>query len=208
MRWIETVGGIIELSQRCAVEIGNWYGCATPSELRAGMRWYYDAHCAVSNLRDWHNLPSIKAAAGVVAALSPQQPWKRNIALADELLDNPMRSLHYPVQLDKALRCAELLQCDKLSDILIGPKELSFARNIGNPRDCHTVTVDGFSAQLALGDLAPSKDRAAYLLRLSGVYTATADAYRRVAKIYDVLPSTVQATTWLQWRTEHKTPQQ
>lgn len=205
MRWIDGFDGIIGLSRLCRVNVANWYHCATIEEKFAGCRWYRDAYDQAVALQEEFELPSVKAAAGFIAALSPQQPWSRNVDIARTLLQNPLRSVHYARQIDKALGCAQLLSSDKLSDILRGQKELAFARNIANPFDTYTVTVDGFSAHLALGSLVDSKLRAAYALRLSGVYTAIADAYRAVGQRYNVRPSTVQATTWLQWRTHHQT---
>lgn len=205
MRWIDGFDGIIGLARLCKVNIASWYHCATIDEKFAGSRWYWGAYDQAVALQEEFELPSVKAAAGFIAALSPQQPWTRNVDIARSLLQNPLRSVHYARQIDKAQRCSQLLACDKLSDILRGRKELSFARNIANPTDAYTVTVDGFSAHLALGTLVDSKLRAAYALKLSGVYTAIADAYRAVGRRYRVLPSTVQATTWLQWRTHHQT---
>lgn len=201
-RWIDYHGGIVELAQRCAATVASWYHCSSAAERVAGARWYYDAHCQAAALALDYHLPSTRAAAGVIAALSPQQPWSRNVDIARALLDDTLRSVHYPCQIDKALRCAELSERDSLSDILLGSKELSFALNIADPTDKATVTVDGFSAQLALGSIVENKARAAYTLRLAGVYTAVADSYRAVAQRYGVLPSTVQATTWLRWRVE------
>lgn len=208
MRWIDLHGGIIELSQRCRIAVADWLHRATPAQRTAGARWYRDAHQKAVALQQEFDLPSVKAAAGFIAALSPQQPWSRNVDIARTLLADPLRSVHYARQIEKAQRCSDLLSCEPLSDILRGPKELSFARNIADPCDPYTVTVDGFSAALALGSLAEDKSRAAYLLRLTGVYTAVADAYRAVGWHYGILPSTVQATTWLQWREVHSTRQQ
>jgi hypothetical protein len=199
-RYIDGLGGIVELALDCACNVLSWWRACSCATVEHGALWYQYAHNDAQSLALDFALPSTDHGAGIIAALSPLQAWSGNVEIARALLEDPLRSVHFAAQTDKALQIADGADW---RDVLAGPKERSFAQNISHPQCPQTVTVDGFAAQIALGSLARDKEHASYLLRLAGVYTACADGYKIVARDCGVLPSTVQASTWLHWRQEH-----
>ena len=153
---------------------------ATPDEVRqAGLDWYGKVHdAALNGLRD-NPAPgrTIRHAAGVIAAVSPNMDWeKSNIGAFDEISslsghqwDAIRTSARGKSRSDEARDALQGLSISKASDsalmkahrIWVGgedfdrvldrrgaPKTNSFAHNILNPGQPGPVTVDGRHADI------------------------------------------------------------
>lgn len=166
------------------------YRAARPEQLAAGMSWYPDAHTfalAISN-GDLHK------GAGVVAALSPQMPWSRNMTYAARAFVDGFASGNTGANNEKANR---ILQGALPLDVLGGNKVRAFFANIVDPTGTE-VTIDRHAFDIALGMQTESKVKGK--LGNKGVYDDFADTYRQTAKLIGIPVATLQAITWIVWR--------
>lgn len=175
---------------------------ATDEELAHGMAWYTLAHAHAARLSP--DSPSVGA--GVIAALSPQLGWGRNLTLAEEVF---RRGTAYGV---KGQTHANLTKADKILsgtcaplEALGGDKVRSFYRAIMG--DGTAVVVDRHAFALALAD----RDADVRVLRRVGMYerfahtyVLAADAFRIATNgAFTLTPVQVQAVTWVTWRRQH-----
>ena len=58
---------------------------AKPDEVKHGMTWYHQALCECRTIANKRDMPE-HIVVGVVAALSPNNKWERNVTNADELI--------------------------------------------------------------------------------------------------------------------------
>lgn len=84
--------------------------------------------------------------AAIIAALSPQIPFKENIRLAFEVIEGK-RSGHYSALIKKAAQLIELASAGQLTEeaakrTLNGPKISAFFENIYRPETSEAVTID------------------------------------------------------------------
>ena len=187
--------------------IGTFF-MASPAELQEGRQWYSNAAKIAADLRDKYDLPMISAA-GIIAALSPQNPWERNIQDSYNVCET------YTVDgKDAALsvkcgtfnankrKAIAILESDGLTDtvtdILKGQKVVAFFHSIlGNPE---AVCVDGHAYSIWLGERVTTTDTPKLTPKL---YERIAQDYRESTnKINEIMgtaywPSTVQAVTWV-----------
>lgn len=169
------------------------YGQATPFDRAAGEAWYPRAHKLVCEWADFYHLP-IATVASVVAALSPQCRWDRNVvAAADVLAERPV-SAHGPLPAN--VRKAEAIRRDRAASIMpyfkSAPKVASFQQNLqGNDE---FVTIDTHAAQAGLND-----PTAAISLTWNA-YTVFATCYAAEAQHEGLAPSTYQAILWVTWK--------
>lgn len=171
------------------------YRSAGPDALATGREWYPHAHGIARDLEEaTYGVVTARAAAGVIAALSPQNLWSKNLADARKAVHARSASgLHVGCQTRKA--DAILAGADPL-DVLAGPKERAFFGNIADPSDPFPVTIDRHAHDIAAGRPFGEADRG-----LSSVYRYAnlTLAYRRAALTLGELPCTVQAVTWQVW---------
>lgn len=166
---------------------------ASPGEVADGMFWYPTAHTFATGLATKHGI-TVAQAAGIVAALSPQVSWERNLVLAETLCElRTAKTLGASVY--KAL--AILDGADPL-DVLGGPKVRAFYACILEPNTALTVCIDRHAYDVAVGQVTGDKARGS--LERVGEYGRIADAYRTVANEFGVMPHQVQAVTWVSWR--------
>lgn len=173
--------------------ITRTYRAALPEHVSKGLAWYREAHALAVSL-DPDNVPR---AAGVIAALSPQLSWDRNVDLARRAYAEGRASAPLGASNRKADR---ILAGEAPLDVLGGPKVRAFYACIVDP-DCDAVCVDRHAVDVAIGRRTDDSTRNAILGRKGG-YDATADAYRRAAKILGVPAPAVQAVTWTAWRAQ------
>ncbi len=169
------------------------YALAEPADVIAGETWYPKAHALITEWADHYELP-IACVASVVAALSPQCRWERNVvAAADVLAERPV-SAHGPLPAN--IRHAQAILRDRATSIMpyfkSAPKVASFQQNLqGNDE---YVTVDTHAAQAALND--PTA-----LVSLAWKpYTVFAQVYADVAHEHGIAPSAFQAIIWVTWK--------
>lgn len=175
------------------------YGQATDQEVRAGLLWYECARMEAETLAQAHGV-TVRTAVGIVAALSPGCPWDRNIPLAATMLATGDCAHPYGDAIRKARR---ILNGEDPTHVLKGRKVRSFYHNILYPATSQAVTIDRHA--LAIVTATEQGKRGASVidykwLKRPGAYQMVAACYRTVARELDMLPSELQAITWLVWR--------
>lgn len=170
------------------------YRAATPAQRRSGAAWYPSAYELAA-----HMDPDNPArAAGVIAALSPQQRWWVNVANAATVIgwadagadmDHAPR-LHFVTQMAKAIAIAAH-GVDPL-DVLHGPKERAFYGAMMGHADA--VVIDRWAARVAEPETRHGTDDERVTL---AQYRKIAESYRAAAVKLKRPVRDVQATTWI-----------
>lgn len=168
----------------------------TASDKALGSAWYPTARAIISEWSESYAVP-VKTVACVIAAISPQIDWERNLVIADDVLAD--RAISIGGALHANIAKARRILADNAEDTLMyfphGPKVASFARNLWG--DSAFVTVDGHAAQAALNDVLST-----ITLRWAP-YVVFAECYARVAGKLGYAPSTFQAIIWHTWKRLH-----
>ena len=170
------------------------YRLATSDEISRGLQWYPLAHAIVC---EWASTfdRSIANVACIIAALSPQVSWTRNLVVADDILYGSAPSIGGGILSN--VRKAQAIRDDNATDTIgyfkIGCKVRSFAINLAGNYD--VVTVDTHGAQIASGDVCRT-------LRVDtwARYKPVARAYVDCAHTVKLAPAHLQAITWLTWK--------
>ena len=194
--------------------LGVYFSASTQVK-QDGMTWYNDANAICAKLAAKYNTDE-GLAAGVIAALSPNVRWERNVADAELMLaaqhagDADWRSTKvsaYPLNRTKAtiIMDNELTFAEEIQDVLNGNKTKAFYTCISNPKDFEAVCVDGHARCIFYGVREALKSKSMG----DREYHHIANAYREAARIITdiegelILPMQVQAVTWCQWRIHH-----
>jgi hypothetical protein len=170
---------------------------STEYDRTLGAQWYPLAHRIVCEWADTYGF-SIATTACVIAAVSPQVPWERNLIIADDILAGRAPSIG---ALKSNVRKAEHVRDNRLSNLLAtfpgGPKVNHFAVNLAG--NYSRVTVDAHALQAALQDVLCIRT-----LKWSA-YAVVADAYETAARKLQLDPATLQAIIWVTWKRLHPT---
>lgn len=193
-------------------KVGNvltLFYAATDSERDEGLAWYQVAHDLAVGMSCINPALDVRRAAGIIAALSPQNTWTHNVSLA-------MRTARE----GKCPRGTLARNCEKAdrilagedpTDVLSGPKVTAFFHNIFNHASDDHVTIDRHAVHAAFGEVLSDKARG-YALRVNKSYNGydvTANVYRQAAReiraVYaerfgNVSAAQVQAVVWVVWR--------
>ena len=183
------------------------YRRATTDDIANGYKWYDEAKTYASIISGLSGV-KLNTVIGVMAALSPNNKWERNIAdcermcwawvKGDDLSDfkvscyNTMKLKAWSILEDN------LVSDDDILDRLNGQKIRSFYSNI---RGLDEVTIDGHALNIALGvrqGLTTDKTNMS-----KKVYKQMQDVYVRAAKRVDIKPHVLQAITWTTWKREN-----
>lgn len=180
------------------------YGLAAPQEIESGLAWYHNAHEHACTLSSTYGIP-LRAAAEIIAALSPNSRWERNVADSYSLCAvlssggslESVRVQTYGANRAKAgaiFRAAVVgLSYD---GILSGPKVTRFARTIETPWESHGITVDVHAFSVASGKRFTVKD-----VVIGAVNYRTCErAYLTVGAELGIAGHQVQAITWTVWK--------
>lgn len=183
----------------CVRRIVATYQLATVQQLRAGERWYADGGEIVADIAAGGGIGTERAAV-VVAHLSPQTSWQRNVTGARQLVREGRADHCMGSNITRALLAMHA--DDPWSTFgARSPKTRRFAANLLG--DTQLVTVDVWAMRVALGrgwgpNWRKGDDRdLALILGRVGVYEAVEHAYRRAARQLQEAPTTVQAATWI-----------
>lgn len=174
------------------------YRSRTPDDESLGAVWYSNSHRLVC---DWseHYGYSIATTACVIAALSPQCEWSRNLIAADELLSGRNHlSISYgplPANVRKAIRIRDDRAGQTLPYFPCGPKVASFACNLAG--DYSVATIDTHMVQAALNDVESTTS-----LKW-GPYAVFAQCVSDVARKVQREPAIVQAILWHTWKRQY-----
>jgi hypothetical protein len=181
--------------------IAHVYSLATADDIRRGNAWYPLAHGIV---REWADTfgRSMANVACIIAALSPQNEWTRNLIQADDILHGNMPSIG---GIAANIRKARAIRDDNATDTIdyfpTGFKVRAFACNLAG--DYSLVTIDTHALQIAAGEVSAN-----LRIRTWDNYATFAGVYTAVAKRFKLEPAILQAITWITWKRlyspEHK----
>lgn len=164
---------------------------ASESQLNDGLDWYTQAHRTAEMIADG----DVKRGAGVIAALSPQTSWWLNVELACDAFDAGVATRHLRDATGKANR---IMRGVDPEDVLpMRRKTGHFYRCILNPEDRVSVCVDRHAYDIAVGIPLGDWNRG---LSAGGRYQLLVECYREAAFKAGVIPSQIQAVTWVAWR--------
>lgn len=155
--------------------------------------WYHEAHAYAEDLSREYGV-TLEQACGVIAALSPNLSWDKNVAYARQLLATG----DAPVLGGSKRKALRIVQGERPLDVLSGHKVVSFYFNLLWPDTSDSVTIDRHAHDVAVGKRYGNRYRP--LLRAKGGYERLAEAYRHSADVVGITPSEMQAATWTAWR--------
>ena len=167
--------------------LAAWHN-ATPLQVLEGRAWYANAHALALQLGDGN----VRKGAGVLAALSANCQWARNVRLAREAFATGQARGHFGDALHKA---QTILDGTDPADVLpMSAKTGQFFLCISEPHNATAVCIDRHAHDIAIGRVFGAQDRG---LSTSSRYDILAAAYREAARRLGELPSVVQAITWV-----------
>ena len=196
-------------SRRVERNILAVYLRSSTEDREEGLFWYSNAHEVARGLALKFDIP-LASAAGVIAAMSPGNNWGRNILDAETLIaefvkgtrgsDLPSLGVYGRRNIVKS---EKILLGAHPMDILGGQKVISFYQNIISPKDSFSVTIDRHAKALAYA-FEPTKTGYASSAPASIVgraeYPYLAKHYRVLAERLGLIPSQLQAITWVTWK--------
>jgi hypothetical protein len=198
------------LPSRITSILGTFY-LSTETERIVGRQWYSQAHTAALDLSLTYPI-SVITAAGVIAALSPNNRWHRNLLDADSLIDcfiergphaaSQLKVCTYGNNIQKALT---ILKCshptiEDIAIILNGRKISAFYRCILGSQTA--VCVDGHAYSIWAGQTITTSNTPNIGPRLYAQivldYTKAATMIDSKAPSHEIIsPVQLQAITWL-----------
>ena len=183
------------------------YRQATQAEHTHGTTWYAGAQAQAQAIADKHVVP-LRVVVGVIAALSPNNKWLRNVNDADQMLSAFLRGdpvdvckpSTYTKMRDKAWLVIESMPEDDeaVIQILNGQKIVSFFKNIMGH---DTVTIDGHAYNIARNKRVTLTDNDTNISK--STYQDMQAAYTRAAKRVGLKVYELQAITWVVWKRIH-----
>ena len=190
---------------------------ATAGEVQEGLEWYNRANRVAASIASAHGI-SLETAAGVIAALSPNNRWERNIVDAENIIrvyaiagaEEAMnvKVCTYGKMKDKAIQILESPTMAHHEDILNGRKITAFYQCIIGCQDA--VCIDGHAYSIWFGDRltmknVPNIGKKLYAEIVSD-YVEAAEILREAGSLNRFANLTayeVQAITWVTWRRLH-----
>lgn len=183
------------------------YRQATQQEHDRGTKWYGVAQEQAHAIAVQHDVP-LRIVVGVIAALSPNNKWERNVKDASDLIAAFLRGdpatvckpCTYTKMRDKAwLVIEQMPETDEaVMKILNGQKIVSFFRNIMGHDNC---TIDGHAYNIARGKRSSLTSDETNISK--SVYLDMQAAYLRAAKRVGLKVYELQAITWVVWKRIH-----
>lgn len=183
------------------------YRQATQQEHDRGTQWYADAKAQAQEIANLHDVP-LRIVVGVIAALSPNNKWDRNLKDASNMLAVFLRGdpidvckpCTYTKMRDKAWSVIEQMPEDDAAvmKVLNGQKIVSFFSNIMGHDNC---TIDGHAYNIAKGKRVTLTDNETGMGKAE--YQKMQAAYYRAAKRIGLKVYELQAITWVVWKRIH-----
>jgi len=174
------------LQRRLENRLGELLEKSTPRQYAYGFYWYREANKVAELFSMEFQLP-INKVIGVMAALSPNNKWERNIIDTRLFLESPSletKVCTFKGQRLKALKILLAHDSTEIESILHGRKTISFFNNILNYQSNRVVTVDLWMFRIA--ELPTSKAN----------YEMISKAVKNVAVKNNLLPHQLQAIVW------------
>lgn len=180
---------------------------ASEAEIAEGRDWYAQANLVARTLSNRYDLAGPHVAAGIIAALSPNNRWHRNVADAEALIRtycagdecDAIKVSTYSKNKEKAIR---ILDGESPENVLGGLKVRAFYNCIIGGDD---VCVDGHAFSIWSGQRVSTTKTPKISPRL---YNAISEDYRRAAAVIDQVAGScytaaqIQAITWVVWRNQ------
>jgi hypothetical protein len=178
---------------------------ANAAELQHGAHWYADALAASETIAQSYGLP-VNTVAGVIAALSPNNKWQRNIIDADNIC-----RLYTSGGYDDAAQCkVSTFNSNKTKALQIlsgiAPLEVLGGLKVRAFYGCilgdDAVCIDGHAFAIWKGERIPTTKTPKISPKL---YAAIVSDYRNAASTINAVLGTaytaaqVQAITWSVW---------
>lgn len=183
------------------------YRQATQQEHDRGTQWYAGAKAQAQEIANLHDVP-LRIVVGVIAALSPNNKWERNLKDASNMLAVFLRGdpvdvckpCTYTKMRDKAWSVIEQMPEDDAAvmKVLNGQKIVSFFSNIMGHDNC---TIDGHAYNIAKGKRVTLTDNETGMGKAE--YQKMQAAYYRAAKRIGLKVYELQAITWVVWKRLH-----
>ena len=179
---------------------------ASQAEIQEGRAWYDQADLACRAIAETYNVEGgHQRVAAIIAALSPNNRWDRNVRDAEALIKaytfgadlDAIKVSTYSKNKNKAIR---ILNGEAIEDVLGGLKVIAFYNCISGGDD---VCVDGHAFSIWTGQRISTTKTPKISPKL---YGQIAHDYRiatfTINKITGdcLIPSQVQAITWITWR--------
>ena len=193
-------------SPRILTALGDIWERATLPQRYDGATWYPRAHDqAVSLAAEYQAKP--ETAIGVIAAVSPSNPWDASNGRPGNLQDaRTLLQAHTtgePLPLvgtygnRNVQKAREIMNGADPLAVLSGPKVRSFYANILDPTSSASVTIDRHAKCAAL---RIETDRDKYGMVSPAEYPWLSRHYQTVAAKIGVPVTVLQATVWVYWR--------
>jgi len=192
--------------ERMIHNIVSVYRDADETQHAEGLLWYSDAQKAAHNIAVKYDI-AVYIAVAVIAALSPNNKWSRNIVNADALIGAFIRgdgllSVKVSTYNKMKQKAWDILAArpdyDGAKAMLKGQKITSFFMDIMGE---FNVTIDGHARNIAYGErVGLTDDRTNIGVR---EYRALQAAYEEAARRVGLMPYQLQAITWRVWRDRH-----
>lgn len=171
-----------------------------------GLLWYPNAQKAAHDIAIKYDI-AVYLVVAVIAALSPNNKWTRNIVNADALIGAFIRgdgidSVKVSTYNKMKQKAWDILAArpdyDGAKAMLKGQKITSFFCDIMGE---FNVTIDGHARNIAYGErVGLTDDRTNIGVR---EYRALQAAYEEAARRVGLMPYQLQAITWRVWRDRH-----
>ena len=182
------------------------YRAADSVQVNEGLLWYSDAKQAAHDIAVKHNV-AVYIVVAVIAALSPNNKWSRNVINADMLIGAFLRgdgidavkvSTYHKMKQKAWDILAARPDYDTAKTMLKGQKITSFFMDIMGE---FNVTIDGHARNIAYDErVGLTDDRTNIGVR---EYRAIQAAYEEAARRLRLMPYQLQAITWRVWRDRH-----
>ena len=168
--------------------------------------WYGEAQKEARQIAEKLDMP-VYIVVGVMASLSPNNKWERNLVDAYELckafqdgqgMDTVKVSTYHKMKQKAWGILKEFPDYETVIVRLSGKKIISFFRNIMGEDD---ITIDGHARNIYYNE------RVGLTHAKTGIgikeYAKLQKEYLTVAKEYDLLGRQMQAITWVAWKKKH-----
>ena len=192
--------------ERMVHNITSVYNDADDLQHAEGLLWYDQAKQAAYRIALKHDVP-VYIAVAVIAALSPNNKWSRNLTNADALIgafvngdgiDSVKVSTYHKMKAKAWGILAARPSYNGAKDMLKGQKITSFFCDIMGE---FNVTIDGHARNIAYGErVGLTDDRSNIGVR---EYRGLQAAYEETAQRVGLMPYQLQAITWRVWRDRH-----
>ena len=186
--------------------ITSVYRDADETQHAEGLVWYEQAKRGAYHIALKHDVP-VYIAVAVIAALSPNNKWARNLVNADALIgafvngdgiDSVKVSTYHKMKQKAWDILAARPSYNDAKAMLKGQKITSFFMDIMGE---FNVTIDGHARNIAYGErVGLTDDRSNIGVR---EYRALQAAYEEAARRVGLMPYQLQAITWRVWRDRH-----